>query len=335
MSYIYDEKHLDDDDLIGNSNSMAVNRGDSVNDGDADKIEQLRRVCLHPHTWEKRDISRMIRLLQNVDLRYWKPNSEQSIMIEKCIEQLEARFKKFASSEKIIKAWNITKINRKSLKQERVFVLTDSKFYTMKYSTNKTELDEKHIKMYPLSAVVMMDVARFLPNKDKKKKPYGLAIYMEEDKVSSGSKVDDEDGDNSPNQLEDGKKKKKNLSQKVLGKLRKEKTITDNYDEDGQGSGSDSLRRGTTVEGITLEEKHQIRPDTSNLVAQYFMSCSTVHQSEDQRDFLMEIAWCLFCCCSAMKGDRQLVPFTQQQIKRPKKDVGSFLYNKLSMGMKK
>ncbi|KAG2383041.1 hypothetical protein C9374_005008 [Naegleria lovaniensis] len=354
MSYIYDEKHLDDDDLIGASSSMTnMNRDVMSNDSDLDKIEQLRRVCLHPHIWEKRDISKMLRMLQNEDLRYWKPNSEQAIMIEKCVEQLELRFKKFSTPEKIIKAWMITKINRKSLKQERVFVLTDSKFYTMKFSK---DIDEKHIKMYPLHAVAMMDCARFMPNKDKKKKPYGLAIYMDEEKVSSGSKVaadDDEQGgshshhttngvnggdsDGSALTMED-KKKKKNLSQKVLGKLRKEKTLqtNDTFLDDDSDNSSDSLRRGTIVEEVSIEEKSQTRPETNNLVAQYFMSCSTVHQSEDQRDFLMEIAWTLFAACSALKGERQLVPFTQQQIKRPKKDlVGTYLYNKLNIGMKK
>lgn len=350
MSYIYDEKHLDDDDLIGASSSMNnMNRDVMSNDSDMDKIEQLKRACLHPHVWEKRDISKVLRILQNEDLRYWKPNSEQATMIEKCVEQLEVRFKKFLAPEKIIKVWMVTKINRKSLKQERVFVLTDSKFYTMKFSK---DIDEKHIKMYPLHAVVMMDCARFMPNKDKKKKPYGLAIYMDEEKVSSGSKVvndqdhHDDSNDNGTMDSSEGggasssmeeKKKKKNLSQKVLGKLRKEKTLQTNdaFDDDSDHS-SDSLRRGTIVEEVSIEEKSQTRPDASHLVVQYFMSCSTVHQSEDQRDFLMEIAWTLFAACSALKGERQLVPFTQHQIKQPKKDlVGTYLYNKLNMGMKK
>ena len=338
MSYVYDPKHLDDDDLIGSSTSMShINPDTLASDSDLDKIEQLRRVCLHPHIWEKRDVSKLIRILQNEDLRYWKPNSEQSVMIEKSVEQLEARFKKFASNEKIVKAWMITKINRKSLKQERVFVLTDSKFYTMKFSK---DIDEKHIKMYPLSAVAMMDCARFIPNKDKKKKPYGLAVYMDEEKVSSGSKVNGDEAETHTYLSHDDKKKKKNLSQKVMGKLRKEKTLQTNYDDsfddDGDSSSMDASRRGTIVEEISLEEKSQLRPDTSNLVAQYFMSCNTVHQSEDQREFLMEISWAIFACCSALKGEQQLVPFTQHQIKRPKKDlVGTYLYNKLSIGMKK
>ncbi|KAL9649658.1 hypothetical protein ABK040_003335 [Willaertia magna] len=321
LSYVYNTGHLVDNDLSSAAASSSMNDQEDISTGD--KVKDLRKCALQPMIWEKKDLTKLLKLIQND--RYWKPNQEQEVMIEKCKGEI-----KIVKGEKIIKSWIITKLNRKSCKQERVFILTDRKFYTIKINGDK--IDEKHLKSYPLDAVIMLDCARFLPNRDKKKKPYGLAIYMSSDKVSSGTPVtptfeDEEETDNKD------KKVKKKLTQKVMGKLKKQKSLNTKDSDDEE---EEKIKKAIDLDDITPEEKNQQRPDTSNLVAQYFMACTTVHQSDDQREFLLEVAWVLFAVISCLKGQKQLVPFTQHPIKRPKKDlVGTFLYNKLNIGLKK
>lgn len=153
---------------------FGVIEDDNLETGNA--IVDLKRVARRQELARKRDLSKLFRLLQLSD-NYWNPNDAESIVIEQCLQVLN-RLKMMKSKERFVKAWVITKVNKRGLNQERYLVLTDRKFFTLKNDPERNTIDTKHVKFHDLSKFVMVDVGRFRQtSSDKKLQPYAMCIY--------------------------------------------------------------------------------------------------------------------------------------------------------------
>jgi hypothetical protein len=190
-----DEQHLDEvsDD---NDENEKVDDYDHIEDEDlitGKAIEDLRRAAIFPSVTERGDLSTLFRLLSSQN-SYWHPSTDkEKELINICNTEVKKIIKaRDKGEEKFVKTWITNKLNKNGMKQERVLVLTESKFYTCKIVQDKVEkkitLDGKHVKGYSLKKVVVIDVARFKPSAtDKKLQPYGLAVHIEKKKGSRHS----------------------------------------------------------------------------------------------------------------------------------------------------
>lgn len=108
--------------------------------------------------------------------KLWVANKLQQEHLDVCKRLL-------LNQEPIVRVWSIMKVNVQFMYQERVFVLTDSNFYTFK--VEKGDVNLKHTKSYKLDEVVVLDIGRYVDKAGKQQKTkeggYGLAIYTSEE----------------------------------------------------------------------------------------------------------------------------------------------------------
>jgi hypothetical protein len=259
---------------------------------------------------------------------------------------IEQRFTD-GKKERFLKAWNIVKINREGHAQNRIFLLSDRRFHTLKYSKKNKNFPEKRMKSYNISDVEFMDVARYKASKTDVKliQPYGIAFYLK----NSSNNVSEED-DDQPNQKTKSTDSPKE-SQTVRGRTRG-RTVMDNK----------ATRRTTSFDISSFEKKEenvqdakpelstpskkpnwavkkakkvlkklqktsstaemdldgQVRPLVKKYVSHVFGPPETIHQSSDQKDYLDEIAWCMFAVMGAQRRAHPLKPFYAYPIKKPK-----------------
>jgi SepF-like predicted cell division protein (DUF552 family) len=139
-------------------------------------LEDLKRIALSK-TVLNGDLSKFVRFVNQSE--FWQATPQQQEIFDQCKKIIEQRYAGDIKRERFIKAWIIIKINREGNHQERIFLLSDQRFHTLKYSKKNKNFPEKRIKSYNISDVHFMDVARYKATRtDKSVQPYGIAIYL-------------------------------------------------------------------------------------------------------------------------------------------------------------
>eukprot|EP01080_Neovahlkampfia_damariscottae_P011498 gene11498-4662_t len=279
--FFYEEEESDDDEILNDIESIMSSGNDLM---DLKKLNRTDRPLYF--------LVQMIRISK----QFWIPNKTQTLMIELCKKELPM-------SETFIRGWVITKINSNYMFQERVFILTDKKFYTF-------HCDGSEYKDFRLDEFILCDIGRFveqISKKDKNKKgkllPFGLAVYTTED---------------SSNHTLKNLKEKKNQSIKSVGDVKR-------------------FVKGKKKKLKNIQQEG--RPEYLNdLRVHYFGAPQTIYQSEDHYSFLLEVGWCIYTCAIQIKKDSLdeiYEPYENWEIEKPKGDVGSLIYNKLKLGKNK
>lgn len=345
------EENEDDED-VSESEDEEEDNEDNIEDEDlitGKPIEDLRRAALLPVVAEKKYLNFLFRLLSSTN-PYWKPSTEQASLIKLSNAEVRRRIAATESEEKFVKTWVVNKLNKNGMKQIRVLVLTDKKFYTCKIVHDKSDkkkisLDPKHVKAYPLEAVLVIDVARFKPSAaEKKLQPFGMAIYLEKDEKETPPKTRRASVFSStpePIEIEKPVARVNSMSQ-----IRRDSSASD------ASNGSDLAEESAEEEEVVLEEgdggpkkkkkqkkavkilgkitKHakkgvnkvfspsdqplvsqneddlQPRPNTDTMRVQYVLAPGDIFQSDNQQVFLLEIAWCIYTTAAAHQGKKNL-----------------------------
>ncbi|KAL0476989.1 PDE4A [Acrasis kona] len=231
-----------------------------------------------------KDLSKLIRVVHSEN--FWQPSEEESKQIEECKQMIEQNTEH--KGEQYIKSWVITKINKEGKHQRRLFLLSEKNIHTCRFKRQKVDSDRMHC--YPIQLVEFMDVARFI---GKETEPYGLCIWVKKDK----EQVDFDPLSKSATSPRDQKKKKDKWvvkkAKNVLNKIGKEKR-TNSINND------------------------QPRPNSKDYKPLVFGAPTTVCRSDEQKEYLEEIAWCLFATISAHRAAHPLRVFYKYRIKAPK-----------------
>lgn len=221
-----------------------------------EKHDQLKDVDTGSTVETLRNISKLENSMEILEKYFtigrglWKPSKLQQNAIEKCKKEIP-------KTEKIIKSYCVTKINVKFIHQERIFVLTDTHFWTFKME--KDEVSKNHTKSYKIEEIVLMDIGRFVEKigkAQKKKDGYGLAIYTTEEIQKDDIHLVSSIKEKNSQTITSFKDVKRHASLLIKGKKSKSEAV--------------------------IMPSNSSRPDISTLRIHYFGAASSVYQSEDQ-----------------------------------------------------
>lgn len=283
----------------------------------------------------------VIRELLTRDDFWWQPDEKEKTAIELCKKKIDKYYKDKLSgwnddSEKpedddendeefevVVKGWHVIKINKNSLHQERILLLTNKAYWTFNFDFNTGKVDEKHYKRHDLLDFAFTDIGDLDKVSEKISIP-ALKIYTNEKRKKGLFSAQQEV------LAIDTTKKKSEFSSQIRKSINF-KNISDF---------TDAIQK-IQLEGMNFEQKIRVkkpkptreRPSVEGDYSSVFIPYGQNISPFQMKDTLLEIAWCVYAAAVSRQRHKLPEPFINQSLKRPKSGIQAFFYNRLGLGI--